>query len=395
MRSYFMYSPTLESMRPHIVPRLRVGAMALALLLVCALAQAQAPVLPAMSARSWLLMDVTANHLIAGFSQEERVEPASLTKLMTAYVVFQAMREKRVENDQNVSVSEKAWKTGGSKMFIEPNKKVSVSELLHGMIVQSGNDAAVALAELVGGSEDAFVRRMNEAAKRLALTNTSFANASGLPDPKNYSTAYDVALLTSALIRDFPEQYELYRVKEYRYNNITQPNRNRLLWLDANVDGVKTGHTEKAGYCLVASAKRGERRLLSVVMGTASDSARIQESQTLLNFGFQFYDTVRVHERNAVIAKLRLWKGTENEVGVGIDSPVFVAIPKGTNDKIKADLVSQQPLVAPITKGQRVGVMKISYDGRQMSEYPVIALGDVVQASFFGRTWDTVRLWFK
>lgn len=370
-------------------------AWLLGLLFVCGLVQAQAPVLPAMSARSWLLMDVTANHLIAAFGQDERVEPASHTKLMTAYVVFQALREKRIEREQSAAVSEKAWKTGGSKMFIEPNKKVTVDELLHGMIVQSGNDAAVALAELVGGSEDAFVRRMNEVAKRLGLKNTNFTNASGLPDPKHYSSAYDVALLSGALIRDFPELYALYRLKEYRYNNITQANRNRLLWLDVNVDGLKTGHTEKAGYCLVASAKRGDRRLLSVVMGTASDSARIQESQTLLNFGFQFYDTVRVHDKDAVISKVRLWKGTENEVGVGVDTPVFVAIPKGTNDKIKADLVSQQPLVAPITKGQRVGVMKISYDGRQMSEYPVIALGEVTQANMLGRAWDTVRLWFK
>lgn len=384
-----------------VLPRLRnsvqrpIQAVLLSALLICSAVHAQSPVLPAMSARSWLLMDVTANHLIAGFSQDERVEPASLTKLMTAYVVFQALREKRIARDQAVTVSEKAWKTGGSKMFIEPNKKVTVEELLNGMIVQSGNDAAVALAEVVGGSEDAFVRRMNEVVKRLNLKNTSFANASGLPDPKNYSSAYDIALLAGALIRDFPELYELYRVKEYRYNNITQANRNRLLWLDPNVDGVKTGHTEKAGYCLVASAKRGERRLLSVVMGTASDSARIQESQTLLNFGFQFYDTVRVHEKNALISKVRLWKGTDSEVGVGVDTSVFVAIPKGTNDKIKADLVSQQPLVAPVVKGQRVGVMKISYDGRQMSEYPVIALGDVAQANILGRAWDTVRLWFK
>jgi serine-type D-Ala-D-Ala carboxypeptidase (penicillin-binding protein 5/6) len=362
-----------------------------------ALAQAPtpAPILPAMSARSWLLIDITANHLVAAVNQDERVEPASLTKLMTAYVVFAAIKERKITRDKDVAVSERAWKTGGSKMFIEPKKSVTVEELLHGMIVQSGNDASVALAEAVGGSEEAFVVRMNDAAKRMGLKNTSFANSSGLPDPKHYSTAYDVALLASAIIREFPEFYSLYSLKEYRYNNITQANRNRLLWLDTNVDGVKTGHTEKAGYCLVASAKRGERRLLSVVMGTVSDSARTQESQTLLNFGFQFYDTVRVHEKGATISKMRLWKGTESDVAVGVDSTVFVAIPKGTNEKIKAELVSQQPLIAPLTKGQRVGVIKVNYEGRLMSEHPVVALADVGQTNVLGRAWDTMRLWFK
>jgi D-alanyl-D-alanine carboxypeptidase (penicillin-binding protein 5/6) len=356
---------------------------------------AQTPTLPPLSARSWLLLDVTANHLIAATNPDERVEPASLTKLLTAYVVFGAIKDSKLAKDQAIPVSEKAWKTGGSKMFIEPNRKVTVEELMHGMIVQSGNDASVALAEALAGSEEAFAQRMNDAAKRLGLKNSSFANSSGLPDAKHYSTAYDIALVATAIIREFPEFYPMYAMKEYRYNNISQPNRNRLLWLDPNVDGVKTGHTEKAGYCLVASARRGERRLLSVVMGTASDTVRAQESQALLNFGFQFYDTVRVHEKGKEISKVRLWKGAENEIAVGVDTSVFVAIPRGSNDKIKAELVTQQPIVAPVAKGQKLGAIKVSYDGRPMSEYPVVALQDVGPANFFGRAWDAVRLWIR
>ncbi len=355
----------------------------------------QTPILPATTARSWLLLDVTANHLIAASNAEDRVEPASLTKLVTAYVVFSAIKEGKLDRGQIVPVSEKAWKTAGSKMFIEPKKNVTADELLHGMIVQSGNDASVALAEVIAGSEEAFAQRMNATAKKIGLKNSNFVNASGLPDSKHYSTAFDLALVAAAIIREFPDFYPLYAIKEYRYNNITQANRNRLLWLDPNVDGVKTGHTDKAGFCLIASAKRGDRRLISVVMGTPSDTIRAQEAQTLLNFGFQHYDTVRVHEKGASIAKVRIWKGGANEVDVGMDATILVAIPKGTNDKIKAELATEQPIFAPITRGQRLGTVKVSYEGRSLGEHPAVALEAVGPAGLFGRGWDTVKLWFK
>ncbi len=364
-------------------------------MLACTSVLGQTPLLPATTARSWLLLDVTANHLIAASNADDRVEPASLTKLVTAYVVFSAIKDGKLDRGQVVPVSEKAWKTSGSKMFIEPKKSVTADELLHGMIVQSGNDASVALAEVIAGSEEAFAQRMNTAAKKIGLKNSNFVNASGLPDSKHYSTAFDLALVAAAINREFPDFYPLYSIKEYRYNNITQANRNRLLWLDPNVDGVKTGHTDKAGFCLIASAKRGDRRLISVVMGTPSDTIRAQEAQTLLNFGFQHYDTVRVHEKGASIAKVRIWKGGANEVDIGMDATILVAIPKGTNDKIKAELATEQPIFAPITRGQRLGTVKVSYDGRFLGEHPAVALEAVGPAGLFGRGWDTVKLWFR
>ena len=372
----------------------RTTVLAVALLAAAA-AHAQSLALPPLTAKSWLLLDVTANHLIAGSNQQERLEPASLTKLMTAYLTFVALRDKKLARDQTVPVSEKAWKVGGSKMFIEPQKKVTVDELMHGMIIQSGNDASIALAEAIGGSEEGFAAMMNREAKRLGMANSNFVNSSGLPDGKHYSTALDIALLASAVIRDFPDLYTMYSIKEYRYNNITQQNRNRLLWLDPNVDGMKTGHTQSAGYCLVASARRGERRLLAVVMGSSSDNLRAQEAQTLLNFGFQAFDTVRVYEKQKPVPQLRVWKGVSPELKAGLENDVYIAIPRGTNDKIKVDLATQPPLVAPITKGQRIGSVKVTYDGKQVGEHPVVAFEDVPVAGFFGRTWDTVMLWFK
>jgi D-alanyl-D-alanine carboxypeptidase (penicillin-binding protein 5/6) len=367
-------------------------AVALALPLAAA---AQTLTLPPLTAKSWLILDVTANHLIAAGNQNDRVEPASLTKLMTAYLAFAAIKEKKLAPEQAVPVSQKAWKASGSKMFIEPLKKVTVDELLHGMIIQSGNDASIALAEAISGSEEAFAILMNQQAKRLGMVNTNFTNSTGLPDANLYTTAFDIALLASAIVRDFPDFYSLYSKKEYRYNNITQPNRNRLLWLDPNVDGMKTGHTEAAGYCLVASAKRGPRRLLSVVLGTPSESLRAQESQTLLNFGFQFFDTVQVHDKTKPLSSLKVWKGEAEAVSAGVDTDIFAAIPKGTNDKIKAELVTQQPLTAPVAKGQKVGSLKVSYDGRPLGEYPVVAMKDVPLAGVFGRAWDTVRMWLN
>jgi len=369
--------------------------LVLALLLPFA-ARAGAPPPPPVAAKSWLLLDVPSGSLLASQNANERADPASLTKLMTAYLVFSALKQKKLTLDQTANVSEKAWKIGGSRMFIEPRKPVTVDELLRGMIVQSGNDATVALAEAVAGSEEVFAQMMNREAQRLGMKNSNFANSTGWPDPKHYSTAHDLGLNAAALIRDFPEYYgTYYSMKDYRYNNITQPNRNRLLWLDPAVDGVKTGHTETAGYCLIASAKRGDRRMLSVVLGTASDSARAQESQKLLNYGFQFFDTVRLFEANKEVGTVRVWKGAENELKAGMRSDLFITVPKGEANKLKADFVSQQPLVAPVSEGQQVGTVRVSFDGKPLGEYPAVSLANVPVAGFFGRMADTVRLWLK
>ncbi len=361
-----------------------------------ALVQAQIlPQAPTVAAKSWLLLDYSTGQALASYNPDERVEPASLTKLMTAYVVLASLKEGKLKPAQTVPVSERAWKTQGSRMFIEPNRPVTVDELLRGMIVQSGNDACVALAEAVAGSEEAFAQLMNREALRLGLKNTRFTNATGLSDPQHYSTARDLGALAAALIRDFPEHYPLYALRDYSYNRITQANRNRLLWLDPAVDGVKTGHTENAGYCLIASAKRGPRRLLSVVMGTASDGMRTQESQKLLNFGFQFFDAVTLYAKDQAVSQLRVWKGAQNIVKAGFLDDFTLSLPKGMAEKLKANLVSQQPLMAPVHKGQRVATLKLTLDGKPYGEYPVVALETVPVAGMIGRAWDTLRLWFE
>jgi D-alanyl-D-alanine carboxypeptidase (penicillin-binding protein 5/6) len=326
---------------------------------------------------------------------DTRVEPASLTKLMTAYVVFGAIKQGIIKRDQMVLVSENAWRTGGSKMFIRVGTQVSVDDLLHGMITQSGNDACIALAEAVAGTEEKFVEMMNREAQRLGLTGTHFSNATGLTDAQHYATVRDIATLSSALIRDYPEFYPLYSQKEFRYNNITQPNRNRLLWLDPTVDGMKTGHTEAAGYCLVASSLRGPRRLISVVVGTASDNARAQESLKLLNYGFQNFDAVRLYEKNQSLSDLRVYKGSSRTVKAGFTQDFVVSLPKGVADRLKVELVSQQPLIAPLQVGQRVGTLKVTLDGKPFGEYGVQALEDVGVAGFFGRIWDAILLFFQ
>ena len=368
----------------------------LALCCLSVLARAQTlPQAPTIAAKSWLLLDYSTGQALASYNPDDRVEPASLTKLMTAYVVLGALKEGRLKPDQALPVSERAWKTPGSRMFIEPKKPVTVDELLRGMIVQSGNDACIALAEAVAGSEEAFAQMMNREAQRLGLKATRFANATGLSDPQHYSTARDLGALAAALIRDFPEHYPLYALREYTYNRITQANRNRLLWLDPAVDGVKTGHTENAGYCLVASAKRGPRRLLSVVMGAASDGMRTQESQKLLNFGFQFFDSVKLYGKDQEVSRLRVWKGAQNTVRAGFLEDFTLSLPKGMAENLKASLVSQQPLLAPVLKGQRIATLKLSLDDRPYGEYPVVALETVPVAGMIGRAWDAMRLWFE
>ena len=365
------------------------------LLLLPALALAEIPPPPAIAAKAWLLYDFTTSQIITGEKLDERSEPASLTKLMTAYLAFSALKQKTLTPEKAVPVSERAWTAVGSRMFIQPDKPVSVDELLRGMIVQSGNDACIALAEAIAGSEEVFAQMMNREAQRLGMKNTNFTNASGLPDPKHYSTARDLGILAAALIRDFPEFYPLYSLREYSYNKIIQPNRNRLLWLDPNADGMKTGYTENAGFCLIGSSKRGTRRLLSVVLGANSDSARVQESQKLLNYGFQFYDAVRPYDKDQAVSTLEVLKGSENRLKAGFQSDLFVSVPRGLADQLKVDLVSIQPLVAPISVGQRVGTVKLTLQGKSVGEYPVVALENVAIAGFFGRTWDGMRLWFK
>lgn len=359
-------------------------------------AAAAAPQPPSVIGRSWMVGDMSSGQVLTAQKSDERIEPASLTKIMTGYVVYQALREKKISLEQQVNVSERAWRAPGSRMFIQPRRPVTVDELIRGMVVQSGNDACIALAEAVAGNEEVFVQMMNREAARLGMKNTNFRNSTGLPDPQHYTTANDLYLLTTALIRDFPAEYaQYYSQKEFRYNNIAQPNRNRLLWLDPSVDGVKTGHTEAAGYCLIASSNRGGRRLVSVLLGSNSESARAQESQKLLNWGFQFFDSVKLHPANQSVKAIEVWKGEGKEVKSGFRGDIIVTVPKGDAEKLKAELLTQQPLVAPVAQGQRVGTLRVTYDGKPLGEYPLVALETVAVAGIFGRAWDTLRLWLK
>ena len=369
--------------------------LTLLLLPMLALAQ-QLPTPPALAAKAWLLTEVESGQNLAEQNADNRLDPASLTKLMTAYVTFGALKQGTIKIDQMVPVSEKAWKAEGSRMFIQVNTQVKVEDLIKGMIVQSGNDACVALSEAIAGSEDNFVQMMNREAQRMGMKATSFRNSAGLPDPQHYTTARDLATLAAALIRDFPQDYaKYYSLKEFRYNNITQPNRNRLLWLDPTVDGMKTGHTEAAGYCLISSSKRGPRRLVSVVLGATSDAVRAQESLKLLNFGFQFYDAVQLYAKDQPVSALKVWKGSEKTVNAGFTHDFILAVPKGYAPRLKSELVSQQPLMAPVSAGQVVATMKVSLDGKPFGEYPVVAITAVPVAGIFGRAIDTMRLWFN
>ncbi len=365
-------------------------------------ASAQSLPPPTIAARSWLLLDATSGQVLASQDPEMRIEPASLTKIMTAYLAFSAVRDKKLDLNQLVSVSTNAWKVDGdsSKMFIEPSMPVRVQDLLYGLIVQSGNDAAVALAEAVAGTEGAFVALMNQEAQRMGLKSTRYANPHGLPHPDNFSTARDLSVLATRLINDFPELYKIYSTKSFTYNKITQPNRNRLLWLDPTVDGMKTGHTQAAGYCLIATAKRpngpaganGERRLVSVVLGTESDSMRAQESQKLLNWGFMNFDTYKVYAKGQAIITPSVWKGSQGEVKLGFTRDIFVTLPRGSTAKLKPVIERTDPLVAPIAQYQRIGTLKLMADDKLVNQVPLLALESVGQATIIGRAFDSVRL---
>ncbi|MFC0135698.1 peptidase [Massilia eurypsychrophila] len=377
------------------------AALAVSVALMSA-AVAQTLPAPTIAAKSWLLLDATSGQVIAAQDQNARIEPASLTKIMTAYVTFQALKDKKIDINQMVNVSVRAWKVdpSSSKMFIDPATPVKIDDLLHGLMVQSGNDAAVALAEAVAGDEGTFVALMNREAERMGLKNTKFGNPHGLPSAENYSTAQDLSTLAARVIVDFPEFYKIDSVKSFTYNKITQPNRNRLLWLDPTVDGMKTGHTENAGYGMIASARRpngtaGQRRLISVVLGTTSDSSRTQESQKLLNWGFQNFDTIKLYSKGQAIATPEVWKGSQASVKIGFANDVLVTVPKGVAAKLKPVLERKDPLVAPLARNGQVGTLKMMVDGKPLLQLPVVALEDVSQASIFGRAWDSMRLWLK
>lgn len=350
---------------------------------------------PTLGAKAWLTLDANSGQVIAAQNPQQTVEPASLTKLMSAYVIFDALENGRLKLDQKVHVSEKAWKTEGSRMFIDPNTEVSVDELLQGMLVQSGNDATVALAEAVAGSESAFAALMNQQAKALGMKHTHFMNASGLPDPDHMTTVEDLAILARALVRRFPQYRHYDSQKEFTYNNIKQSNRNRLLWADPTVDGLKTGHTQSAGYCLVATALRDGRRVVSVLVGAASDAARTESSLKLLNWSFQNFDTVKLLDKDKPAVSARVWEGATDTAGLGLSNALWVTVPRGRADDIKTEARYTQPLMAPLTEGARAGTLLVSLDGKELDQRPLVVLQSVEEAGFFGRLLDKIRLLFE
>ncbi|SDN87420.1 D-alanyl-D-alanine carboxypeptidase family protein [Vreelandella arcis] len=353
------------------------------------------PAPPQLAASSWILMDADSGEVLAEHNADERLPPASLTKLMTAYLVERELNQGSISADDKVSISEKAWRTGGSKMFVEVGDQVAVEDLLHGIVIVSGNDASVAMAEHLAGGEAPFADLMNQHAARLGMENSNFENATGLPGENHYSSAEDMALLTQHIINDYPEHYEIYSQRNFTFSGIEQPNRNRLLWRDPTVDGLKTGWTSEAGYCLVSSAKRGEMRLISVVMGTDSDEARAQETQKLLSYGFRFFETMNLYERGAVLATPRVWGGDINEVRVGVDEKVTMTLPRNRNDELRARLNLNADLHAPLSVGDEVGTLEIHMGDDVVGERRIVALEDVEEGGFFKKMFDQVRLFFS
>ena len=353
------------------------------------------PAPPQIGANSYLLVDFNSDRILVEQNADLRVEPASITKLMTAYVVFSELDQGNITLEETVTISEKAWRTGGSRMFIEPNMQVTVEDLIRGMVIQSGNDASVALAERVAGSEEAFASLMNHYAELLGMANTNFTNSTGLPDPEHYTTARDIAMLSAATIRDFPDYYPWYSEKEFTFNNIRQHNRNTLLWRDPAIDGLKTGHTEAAGYCLASSAKRDGMRLVSAVMGSSSESSRASETQTLLNYGFRFFETVQLYEAGQELAPARVWKGMVDEVMVGLTDPVFVTIPRGRYDDLEAQVQIEPQLSAPLEAGTVVGTINVKLGEELVASRQLVTMSTVEEAGFFGSTWDSLKLWMN
>ena len=383
--------------------RLPHAFAALALCAAALTAHAQSPQPPEVAAKAYLVMDVSSGQILAGKDMDAPVEPASLTKLMTAYVVFDALRAKKITLTQTLPVSERAWKTPGSRMYIDPKMQVPVEDLIKGMIVQSGNDATVALAEGVAGTVERFVELMNDQAKALGLKNTHYTNVDGLPDPAHVTTARELALLSARLMQEFPEDAKYYAIKKYRYPGTpasNDTNRNTLLFRDPTVDGLKTGHTKAAGYCLVATAARDfpnlkGRRVVSVLLGATSDSARINESQKLLNWGYTAWDDVKLFDAGQPVATPRVWKGKASELKLGSATPIVVSVPAGTAAQVKTEIARPDPLIAPFKKGQTVATLKIKQGDQTLGEVPLVALDGVEESGFFGRAWDAMRLWIQ
>jgi D-alanyl-D-alanine carboxypeptidase (penicillin-binding protein 5/6) len=350
---------------------------------------------PALDATSYILVDFESGRVIAEKNPDDHIEPASITKLMTAYLVDKAIADGDITLDDMVTISEKAWRMKGSKMFVEVGKQVSVEDLMKGLIIQSGNDASVALAEHVAGSESAFAGYMNHQAQLLGMSETNFVNATGWPDKDHYSSARDIATLTRAVIREFPESYRHYKEREYTFNKIRQFNRNRLLWRDESVDGVKTGHTEAAGFCLVASAQRDEMRLVSVVLGTESDKSRTQSSQSLLNYGFRFFETHQLYRAEEILKAARVWYGDQEQVNMGVGKNIHITIPRGRYRDLDATMEIDREISAPIASGQQLGRVSIKLDDELILSEDIVAMQSVAAGSFFARAMDRIKLMFR
>jgi D-alanyl-D-alanine carboxypeptidase (penicillin-binding protein 5/6) len=350
---------------------------------------------PVVAARAWILVDAVTGQTIAAQNPEQSVEPASLTKIMTVYLTFDALKENRITREQQVPVSEKAWKTPGSRMFIEPRKPVTVDELIQGIVVQSGNDASVAIAETLAGTEEAFAQRMTEKAREMGMKDTTFKNSNGLPDAEHTTTVRDLAILAQRMISDHPNEYQVYSQREFTYNNIKQANRNRLLWADPSVDGMKTGHTEAAGYCLISTAQRAERRVISVLVGADSEATRAEESLKLLNWAFQNFDTVELVDKGQAAVEARVWEGTTEVAKLGTAQAIWLTIPRGKTGDVELVAKRPDPLLAPLSAGQRVGTLTLTVDNQPLRVLPLDVLTDVERAGFLSRAIDQFKLWLQ
>lgn len=361
--------------------------------------EAPVPPPPDVDGKSWVLMDYATGQILASKEPDLRVEPASITKIMTDYVVSAEVANGKVHMTDPVTISERAWRGGGagtdgSTSFLKLNSQVPLKDLLYGLIIQSGNDAAIALAEHTAGSEDAFAGLMNAYAKQLGMVNSNFENASGYPIANHYTTAHDIAILSRALIHDFPDDYAISAIKQFEWNGIKQGNRNTLLWRDPSVDGIKTGHTAAAGFCLAASAKQGDSRMIAIVMGASSEKARADSAMALLSYGFRFYETHKLYDASKPLATPKLWKGVENQLPIGVAEDVQVTVKRGDYDKLKATMDIPSTLIAPFKKGQQVGTLRVTLADQPVQTIPLIALNDAPQCGFFGRLWDSILLWF-
>lgn len=383
-----------HSRRQQSLQQILLGTLAIFSLVAFSAVHAAEPVAPALEATAYILIDATTGKVLAENNADQQIPPASLTKMMSDYVVASELKRGSIHTDDKVHISEKAWAMQGSKMFVEINADINLMDLVRGMIIQSGNDATIALAEHVAGSEDAFADIMNQKALELGMTHTSFKNATGWPDPNHYTTTRDLSMLARAMVNHTPEQYSIYSEKEFIWHDIKQPNRNLLLWRDPSVDGIKTGHTEEAGFCLVASAKRGDTRLISVVMGTKSEEARAAESLKLLNFGFREFQTQKVYSAGKVLQQAPVWSGALKQVDIGVKNDVFITVPRGTQDKLHAEVAVNKIIQAPIQESEVLGSLIIQHDGKEVLTQPVVAMVAIPEGGIFTRIWDGLRLFF-